>query len=75
MILLANKNAWLSIFERLVLQSLVPDVKLNYGKKGIPFRILLLLGSSPVHRHPQHLNDFYPAIKTVYIPANTTCIL
>jgi hypothetical protein len=72
-ILLANKNAWVTAFERLVLQSLMRDVKLSYGKKGIPFRILLLLGSA--HVHPQHLNDFYPAIKTMYLPPNTTCLL
>jgi hypothetical protein len=63
LILLAIKNAWVTVFERLV-QSLVPDVKFSYGKKGIPVRILLLLGSAPVHPHPQHLNDFCPAIKT-----------
>ena len=42
-------------------------------KKGIPFKVLLVLDNAP--RHPAQLGDLYPNGKVVYLPPNTTALL
>ena len=42
-------------------------------KKGIPFKVLLVLDNAP--RHPAQLGGFYPNVEVVYLPPNTMALL
>ena len=64
----ANKKAWgaLAVFENWFINYFVPSVKRYCTKKGIPFKVLLVLDNAP--GHPAQLGDFYPNVKVVYLP-------
>ncbi|KAI6651914.1 Tigger transposable element-derived protein 1-like [Oopsacas minuta] len=71
----SNTKAWVTlvVFEDWFLNHFIPEVKLYCWKMEIPFKILLLLDNAP--GHPPHLDDFYPDVKVVYLPPNTTSLL
>ncbi|XP_036182980.1 tigger transposable element-derived protein 1-like [Myotis myotis] len=71
----SNKKAWvtLSVFEDWFTNHFVPEVKDYCASRGLPFKVLLVLGSAP--GHPADLNDFHPNVKVVYLPPNTTSLL
>ncbi|XP_018419693.1 PREDICTED: tigger transposable element-derived protein 1-like [Nanorana parkeri] len=71
----ANNKAWLTqaLFGDWFNNCFTPSVKHYCLKKGVPFKIILLLDNAP--GHPQHLDDLHPDVKAVYLPKNTTAIL
>uniref|UniRef100_K7F4W6 DDE-1 domain-containing protein n=1 Tax=Pelodiscus sinensis TaxID=13735 RepID=K7F4W6_PELSI len=70
----ANKKANdAALFEDWFMNCFIPEVKVYFLEKGIPFRILLILDNAP--GHPQYLNDLHSNVKVVFLPPNTTSIL
>ncbi|XP_070256816.1 tigger transposable element-derived protein 1-like [Myotis yumanensis] len=71
----SNKKAWvtLGVFEDWFTNHFVPEVKDYCASRGLPFKVLLVLGSAP--GHPADLNDFHPNVKVVYLPPSTTSLL
>ncbi|XP_006107965.1 tigger transposable element-derived protein 1-like, partial [Myotis lucifugus] len=63
----SNKKAWvtLSVFEDWLTNHFVPEVKDYCASKGLPFKVLLVLGSGP--GHPADLNDFHSNVKAYYL--------
>ena len=70
-----DTKAWvtLAVFGDWFINYFVPSVEQYCTQKGIPFKVLLVLDNAP--GHPAQLGDFYPNVKVVYFPPNTTALL
>lgn len=68
-----NSNAWVTetIFQEWFSIHFVPAVRQHCSWNNLLFKALLLLDNALGHR--QLLQDFYPEIKVVFLPPNTTC--
>ncbi|XP_068602057.1 tigger transposable element-derived protein 1-like [Brachionichthys hirsutus] len=71
----ANSKAWMTrdLFEDWFMNCFVPEARRCCLEKGIPFKILLLLGKAP--GHPPHIGDLHPDVKVVYLPQSAASIL
>lgn len=69
----ANKKAWVTatLFNDWFHNSFVPDVKRYLIKKGLPFKVLLVLDNAP--GHPKDLQE--ENVEIVFLPKNTTSLL
>ncbi|XP_068235714.1 tigger transposable element-derived protein 1-like [Palaemon carinicauda] len=70
-----NKKSWVTLadFDDWFINHFVPSVERYCTQKGIPFKVLLVLGNAP--GHTAQLGDFHPNVKVVYLPPNTTALL
>ncbi|XP_066970071.1 tigger transposable element-derived protein 1-like [Macrobrachium rosenbergii] len=70
-----NKKAWVTvgIFEEWFNDHFLPAVEKYLKRKGLEFKVLLVLDSAP--GHPTNLGEIYPNVKVVYLPPNTTSLL
>lgn len=62
----------LQIFDNWFTNHFVTEVEGYCASKGLPFKVLLLLGNALGHL--AHLDDFNPNVKVVYLPSNTTSL-
>ena len=70
----ANKKAWMTatLFEQWFPQNFVPDVRQYCQRKGIPFKILLLVDNCTAHPNLNHID---PNVRVEFLPPNTTSII
>ncbi|XP_066975445.1 tigger transposable element-derived protein 1-like [Macrobrachium rosenbergii] len=71
----SNKKAWvtLMVFKDWFNDHFVPAVERYCASKGLPFKVLLVLDSTP--GHPANLSNMHPKVKVVYLPPNTTSLI
>ncbi|XP_066970877.1 tigger transposable element-derived protein 1-like [Macrobrachium rosenbergii] len=71
----ASKKArvTVAIFEEWFNDHFLPAIKSYLKRKGLPFKVLLVLDSAL--GHPSNLGEIYPNVKVVYFPPNTTSLL
>uniref|UniRef100_A0A8C9WRD6 HTH CENPB-type domain-containing protein n=1 Tax=Scleropages formosus TaxID=113540 RepID=A0A8C9WRD6_SCLFO len=63
----------LALFEDWFNSHFIPQVKEYCFRKGIPFKVLLVLERAP--RHPEELGDFHPDVKVVFLPPEESPLL
>ncbi|KFD62338.1 hypothetical protein M514_25461 [Trichuris suis] len=63
----------LSLFDDWFQKCLVPEMKEYCRRKGIQFKILLLLDSAPTH--PRYISDVHPDVKVIYLPPSTVALI
>ncbi|KFD66300.1 hypothetical protein M514_21587 [Trichuris suis] len=63
----------LSLFDDWFQNYFVPETKEYCRRKGIQFKILLLLHSAPAH--PRYISDVHPDVKVIYLPPSTTALI
>ena len=62
------------LFEKWFKEDFIPSVKLNYSRKNIPFKILLLLDNCTAHP-PALLKHIDPNVRVEFLPPNTTSLI
>ncbi|XP_026580489.1 uncharacterized protein LOC113453191 [Pseudonaja textilis] len=71
----SGRNIWMThfLFEHWLRTYFVPQAKDYCSQTRVPFKILLILGSTP--GHPSPLDDLQADVKVVYLPRNTSPLL
>ncbi|XP_026545400.1 histone-lysine N-methyltransferase SETD2 [Notechis scutatus] len=71
----SDRNIWMThiLFEYWLRTYFVPQVKDYCSQMRIPFKILLIFGSTP--GNPSSLDDLQADVKVVYLPRNTSPLL
>ncbi|XP_055633874.1 tigger transposable element-derived protein 1-like [Toxorhynchites rutilus septentrionalis] len=69
---MSNAKAWVTqeIFRRWLEECFVPEVKPYLAKKGLEFRVLLVIDNAPGHLRVEH-----PNVQIVFLPPNTTSLI
>lgn len=69
---MANSKAWVTtaLFTEWFHKCFVPEVESYMKKKGLEFKVLLIVDNAPGHPHLEH-----PNIKVEFFPPNTTSII
>ncbi|XP_055634227.1 tigger transposable element-derived protein 1-like [Toxorhynchites rutilus septentrionalis] len=69
---MSNAKAWVTqeIFRRWLEECFVPEGKPYLAKKGLEFRVLLVIDNAPGHLRVEH-----PNVQIVFLPPNTTSLI